>query len=330
MILSDDLISFSSFSVEPVYNVKAVCVRTGITAATLRAWERRYGLPNPTRSDQGYRLYSEQDVAILGWLKRKTDSGINIAHAVAQLQTLLLSGADPKLPLPSVVPQPNRFAIRSPIVLQAEIVSALQSLDERNFDRLMNEALAIYTIETALVLILQSAIQEIRTLKKAGKISTTTEHLAISYAHQRLLHMAQTLPNVRGNNPSVVTAGFGNEHNEFDLMVIGLLLRRQGIPVTLLGTDLEPRMLNETVSHLNAGLICFHTDEPKNVARLIGLSSPQNAAGDPVLVVCCGLALEVAPELTPHIDVKYLGSDLREVTRQIIAYIADLNPPPER
>ena len=34
----------------PTYNLKAVLKETGITADTLRAWERRYGLPMPERT----------------------------------------------------------------------------------------------------------------------------------------------------------------------------------------------------------------------------------------------------------------------------------------
>jgi hypothetical protein len=40
--------------------LKAVSRRTGIPAATLRTWERRYGFLRPVRSANGYRLYGEQ------------------------------------------------------------------------------------------------------------------------------------------------------------------------------------------------------------------------------------------------------------------------------
>ena len=49
----------------PVYNIKAVSRLLGLLPVTLRAWERRYGLPNPIRGDQGYRLYSEHDLCTL-------------------------------------------------------------------------------------------------------------------------------------------------------------------------------------------------------------------------------------------------------------------------
>ena len=49
-------------SITPAYNLKVVLKETGIAADTLRAWERRYGLPMPQRSAGGHRLYSQRDI----------------------------------------------------------------------------------------------------------------------------------------------------------------------------------------------------------------------------------------------------------------------------
>ena len=49
----------------PINNLKAVSVETGLSPATLRAWERRYGLVKPERSLGGHRLYSEHDIEVL-------------------------------------------------------------------------------------------------------------------------------------------------------------------------------------------------------------------------------------------------------------------------
>jgi MerR family transcriptional regulator, light-induced transcriptional regulator len=317
----DEQVSFSAFATEPIYNVKAVCIRTGITAATLRAWERRYGLPQPDRSGQGYRLYSERDLAVLFWLRNQTERGINIAHAAAQLRDLIDSNVDIEIPAPPLSATSGAIGLRSPAILRQEIYEALTHLDERTFERLMNEALAIYTIETSLINILQGAVNDVRAYRKQGKISTTTENMAVRFAHQRLLHMAQTLPNVRGAYKTAITIGFAAEHNEFDLMIVNVLLRRQGIPVTMLGADLEPRMLTEAVSHLNAGILIYYADEPRNVVRLVGVRPPVNSEGERVRFVCCGQALQAAPELLQHLDCEYLGADLRQAVHIIIEHI---------
>ena len=50
------------------YNLKAVVQETNLKPDTLRAWERRYGLPNPERTAGGHRLYSQRDIDTLKWL----------------------------------------------------------------------------------------------------------------------------------------------------------------------------------------------------------------------------------------------------------------------
>ena len=80
--------SIAAYSEDPVYNMKAVTQRTGIPAATLRAWERRYHALAPSRTDGNYRLYSERDIAVLRWLKFQLDAGLSISRAVALLERL--------------------------------------------------------------------------------------------------------------------------------------------------------------------------------------------------------------------------------------------------
>ena len=78
--------TIDSFPTEPTLTIKAVQNRTGIKPVTLRAWERRYDLLQPTRMANGYRLYSERDVQLLLWVQRKLDSDMTISQVVQQFK----------------------------------------------------------------------------------------------------------------------------------------------------------------------------------------------------------------------------------------------------
>jgi MerR HTH family regulatory protein len=65
--------------------LKAVSRRTGIPAATLRTWERRYQLTRPLRSPTGYRLYSEEDVTRILQVKYLLEQGVRVSEATAAL-----------------------------------------------------------------------------------------------------------------------------------------------------------------------------------------------------------------------------------------------------
>ena len=66
--------------------LKAVSERTGIPAATVRTWERRYHFLQPTRSSSGYRIYGEEDIARILEVKRLLQQGVRISEAMAAVQ----------------------------------------------------------------------------------------------------------------------------------------------------------------------------------------------------------------------------------------------------
>jgi MerR family transcriptional regulator, light-induced transcriptional regulator len=76
------------YSDQPTFNTKAVVLQTGVTAPTLRAWERRYAVLIPERANNTYRLYSERHIALIHWLKERVDSGISISQAAALFRHL--------------------------------------------------------------------------------------------------------------------------------------------------------------------------------------------------------------------------------------------------
>ena len=70
------------YSITPAFNLKVVLKETGLAADTLRAWERRYGLPAPNRTAGGHRLYSQRDIETIKWLMKRQEEGLSISRAV--------------------------------------------------------------------------------------------------------------------------------------------------------------------------------------------------------------------------------------------------------
>jgi DNA-binding transcriptional MerR regulator len=68
------------------YRINWVAEQTGIAESTLRAWERRYGVPEPERTPSGYRIYSTDDVKKVQRMRELCAGGMSpseAAHAVA-------------------------------------------------------------------------------------------------------------------------------------------------------------------------------------------------------------------------------------------------------
>jgi CheY-like chemotaxis protein len=65
-----------------VYAINAASEMTGIPVTTLRSWEKSFGVVRPARTGGGHRLYSQDDIERLRWLKAKIDEGVlpSVAH----------------------------------------------------------------------------------------------------------------------------------------------------------------------------------------------------------------------------------------------------------
>jgi CheY-like chemotaxis protein len=71
-----------------VYAITAASEMTSIPVTTLRSWERSFGVVLPMRTGGGHRLYSQEDIERLRWLKAKIDSGVqaSVAHQLLEAE----------------------------------------------------------------------------------------------------------------------------------------------------------------------------------------------------------------------------------------------------
>jgi DNA-binding transcriptional MerR regulator len=69
----------------PALRIGAVARRTGVAVTTLRAWESRYGVLRPGRTEGGHRLYSEEDVDRVLAVLRLTSQGWSVGAAAASI-----------------------------------------------------------------------------------------------------------------------------------------------------------------------------------------------------------------------------------------------------
>src|ERR1051325_1173783 len=117
----------------PLYSVAAVARHTGVPAVTLRAWERRYGFPRPSRASGGRRLYTQRDICTVRALRMQTDQGVPISRAIA----LLGNGSAPLLPAEEPV------STRSPLTsLGDQLLEALLDLATGRAESVLSEALS--------------------------------------------------------------------------------------------------------------------------------------------------------------------------------------------
>lgn len=91
--------------------IGAVAARTGMTESALRAWQRRYGVPEPVRSTGGHRMYAESNVVEIRQIRALVNQGYTVLNAA----TLVRKGQVPQLPGPGEILDGDTGLIRQVI-----------------------------------------------------------------------------------------------------------------------------------------------------------------------------------------------------------------------
>jgi MerR family transcriptional regulator, light-induced transcriptional regulator len=216
----------------PLYNIGAVARMTGISIATLRAWERRYSFPQSKRTAGGHRLYSERDVIRLRWVKAQIDAGMQTAQAVHNLafqEREARTAASPR-----GASDEHAEAGDLTAAFQQRLLEALKRQDLQAADQLLGEALAAIVPEALILHVIGPTLDALGYAWETGEISVAAEHLASNYLRQRLLLWILSSPPPRPTAPVVLACAPGEWH-EGSLLILGALLRRRRWPIAYLG-----------------------------------------------------------------------------------------------
>ena len=246
---------------EPLYNIGAVSRMTGITMATLRAWERRYDFPTSKRTSGGHRLYSERDILHLRWVKGRTEEGMGTSQAIAALRHQEQSSKE--IYPGSKADQEKTSEFISGLLGEKQTYPANQSdrlyeylaqKDTTHADEVLNEALALLAPEDVILGVITPVLNRIGQGWVQGVLSISTEHLGTNYLRQKLLMwMVNSPPPVK--MAPIILACAPEEWHEGSILVMGALLRRRRWPVAYLGQsvplsdlaifvrDIKPSML---------------------------------------------------------------------------------------
>ncbi|MGF1505226.1 MAG: MerR family transcriptional regulator [Anaerolineae bacterium] len=229
---------FSDVEDEPLLNIKAVSHATGIESVTLRAWERRYGVPMPNRTTQGYRLYSKRDVAILNWLKARIEEGLTIKRAVDLLQNQIPQRADTiaeQAAAAEVAPTESTIDSAASLTdLASSLMDSVHRFDTVKAQQVIKQAFVLYPVEDVCLHMLLPVMADIGEEWQTGQTSLQVEHFTTHMVRQQLLALGATMPSPW--RPGRVGAGCAPEDwHEMGILMLSLFLRRRGWEVIFLG-----------------------------------------------------------------------------------------------
>ncbi|HPV08839.1 MAG TPA: cobalamin-dependent protein [Aggregatilineales bacterium] len=303
---------FADIPDEPLLNIKAVSQSTNIEPVTLRAWERRYGVPKPARSEQGYRLYSERDVAILRWLKSKVDAGVKIKQAVAMLRTQAPQSLPHTSPLRAIPSESTNLE-----AMAENMLDAAHEFDAARVQQIISQAFALFPVEDVCLDLLLPVLQEVGHEWRTGAASLHVEHFLTNLIRQQVLALdaAMPLPSRRGK---VVAGCAPGDLHEMGVLILAMILRRRGWEVVYLGQAVGTDRLEDALEAIQPDVVVMASSALESLGDLPEAariaSRADSVAGR---FVFGGTLFSSVPSLADRVPGIYGGDTLVEAVQRI-------------
>jgi methanogenic corrinoid protein MtbC1 len=229
-----------------MYTIKRAAELTGISVATLRAWERRYGVVSPQRSDGGYRLYGPEDVRALAIMNSLVNEGWSAREAAAETTRRLSSrdavGREAPFGRGDREVRGGRVApLRPGGRYQSEdaeaFIRAAERLDSASATAVLDARFALGTFEHVVDDWLMPTLALVGEAWAHGRLTVAGEHL-VSYAVQRRLAAAYEVASVRADGPTLLIGLPPGARHELGLLAFAVAARRAGFVTVYVGADL--------------------------------------------------------------------------------------------
>jgi DNA-binding transcriptional MerR regulator len=265
--------------------------RTGVSPEALRAWERRYRLFEPRRTEGGFRLYSASDVARIMAMKQLLAEGVSASEAAQR-----------------VVAQPEESAPAAagdrPLIERRVRVlrDALLTYDEAGANKLIDQLLMEFDVETVMQMAFLPLLHEIGELWEQRAIGVAEEHFTSNLIRRRIGSFARGWED--GVGPRALLACPDNEEHDLPLLMFGIALGRRGWRITYLGPRTPTNDLLRAIERVHPALVVIAS--PREDA-LRALAAPLSKIRDGVRIAVGGAG--ATPEVARRIDALLLNDD---------------------
>ncbi|WP_226500627.1 MerR family transcriptional regulator [Pseudomonas sp. MWU16-30322] len=262
---------------EELFPIREVSRLTGVNPVTLRAWERRYGLIQPTRTESGHRLYSMTEIervrSIVDWI----DRGVAVSKVGK-----ILARTEPLKALAHIIS--DDLVQADYAQWQQQVQLAVSSFDDRALDQVYNQIFSSY----ALPVVFQDILMPLwlQMLQRQDAFGQTSEWLFFDgFLRARVL---QRIVVLRGTQPrKVVVSALAGQCRELELLVAALFLSGNDAGVRVLTTGQpfdELALVCERIKPQALVLFSNHAptaDLPRRLNRLaLSLDCQVMLAGD--------------------------------------------------
>ena len=234
------------------YRIQIAAELCGVLPATLRAWERRYGVPVPRRTASAYRLYSADDVELVRRMRELVEGGVSPAEAARTV----LASATPVI-ANDTTPAGSGDGLE---MARARLLAATQRYDAAAIDAELTRLSMLVDAQTLYEKVLGPVVVEVGDRWHAGTISVAQEHLLSERIEATLRTALRTLE--RTDGPVALLACVDGESHVLGLLGAALRFASSGARVVMLGAVTPPSAVADAVATMSPRMVGLSVSTP--------------------------------------------------------------------
>ena len=251
------------------YPIKVVSQMTGLSVHVIRAWEKRYSVVEPDRTDTNRRLYSEEDIEKLKLLNDALRLGHHIGGvanlSLAELRSLLSKETKGTIEIKNDFTPVSSEKIVEEVL--SESLEAIKNYDAKKLESILLNASAKLTQPILIEELIIPLVYKVGDLWHSGEIRVANEHLASSVIRGFLYNLLDSY-SLNDSAPVMVTATPRGQEHELGALIARVVAASSGWKVIYLGSNLPAEEIGAVVSHLNARVVALSIVYPNDDLHL--------------------------------------------------------------
>lgn len=307
---TNSTLQLESTDSEQLFPIREVARLTGVNPVTLRAWERRYGLIRPVRTESGHRLYSRTDIETVNRILQWTERGVAVSK-VGKLLARDSQQAD------AIRAERDAVDVSEWPQWRARLIQAISAFDDRRLASVYGQIFSTYPLSVAFQDILMPLWNDL--LRRQGRFGQASEWLFFD-AFLRVQTFLRLQAASASPAPRLLISAMPGECRELELLVAALLMSGEDLTVKVLGLGQpvdELTLVCEKVRPQALVIFSNHSHKQDLNARLNRLALTLNC---PLLLA--GAASELLQADLAGTSIGCLGSEARQMQQRLQRFLS--------
>ena len=223
------------------YSIKQAAELTGLTKPQIRKWEERYQIVTPERLDNGYRIYSEEDIERLIKVKETIDQGFSIKQALQRIKKL-----DQKKQHKT---SSNHLFHQQQIennYYTFQLLKQGEVCNEKEMIMILQRAFHENGLKFLIDSVVQPFLKEIGERWRKGTWTEFQEHIASNVIKDYLIQLRRNFSSI-DKREVILGSCLPYERHEIPVHLILLIAMMQGWDTVFLGSSPAPGAIEEYV-----------------------------------------------------------------------------------